>query len=263
MKKLLDQFDVAGLTRHQYNRRYEIAKFYTNHTLNSQETDDFFIEYRKLRVHLANTDDINKFKQDYLVLYDAYKGLETTTGHIISSYFFLDLFSYNTLSDEHKTTKKQVADILYDNFENKATFDRILSEVEKFENLVNNKSEKIRLDLEKKEREKKAIPYKTMGINTRQDIIKLINKTTLNDILKDEIIQRLKECDFLEIINDGYIRCSLDVCLLAYEILTGTSPYVNDKEKDDVEPTIRKHFKDSVSNFPLIISTEDYIQLYP
>jgi len=97
----------------------------------------------------------------------------------------------------------------------------------------------------------------------KEDLIKIIQESTLHTLVKGTIIKRIGYEEMKGIIDDGCVICDLDACLELYKKLSGKSVYDSKgHEREDVEPTIRKHFKDNLNNFPFDISTEDYVVIY-
>lgn len=106
-----------------------------------------------------------------------------------------------------------------------------------------------------------------------EEIIQLIKDSTLHPRLKEGIYDRYlmyfglyfsdKKIEEEEIEEEQTIYCESDSCRIFYEEIMGRSIYdENDKERADVDPTIQKHFKENLKDFPFDICTEDYFPLY-
>jgi hypothetical protein len=91
-----------------------------------------------------------------------------------------------------------------------------------------------------------------------ESVKNLIEYSNLLDVVKSRMIERLDDDD----IEDGALIFELDYCLELYETLTGQSPFLNGKEREDVEPIIKDYFRTTLIDFPYDIMTEDYILIY-
>ena len=81
---------------------------------------------------------------------------------------------------------------------------------------------------------------------TIKQLISLIKKSTLDTILKESIIDRLKDDDILEVVKYNTVFCDMDACFDCYENITGSSGFDSKgNEKADVEPFIIQHFKNN------------------
>ena len=255
----------------QYERPRRVGIWYSELKYGSTLDDIFYKNLVEVIRATANSKNQKETLKDGLTeLVNSTTIGEKENGHLLryawyycegmpfsSSKYLNDRDSDLEMKYRVNPTIKELGEIILPfvkNFEN----DRV--ELNKFDDLVGKIGRSIR---DKEEKEQKRIKKLTITVTLKQ-LISLIKKSTLDSILKDSIVERLKDTDdILEVVEENAVFCDMDACFECYEKVTGTSPFdAKGNEKADVEPFIIQHFKNNLIDFPFNVCTEDYITIY-